>query len=776
MITYCLSLINLNAQDAKVLLLNNKSDETNVTNYLTIYEDKSGSLSIDNIKSKNNEFTAYNKSQKLNKESFYWGRINIKKISKISIPKIITIGKKRHSDISSMYLFNENILLKESKSGHFVKSNEKEVKQELGSKFFINLKANNNYTLYFRIKNISGFRPNFYITIQNQSIFYTKLSQRNITYGLILGILSIMFLYNILIFFFNRQYIYIFYSLYVFGLILNIIAERGLLIEFFIHQNPILNPFIFILSTGVALSSYLQFIRLFLDTKKLYLKWDKLFVLLIITYVLVTIALLIILSIQFNVFIAINASNILNFFVLIIATIFMVYLFPKRNYINLFFISGTVLLTTGTILQLVLLLNKINIGINPQLFLNIGAIGQIILFSLGLSYKMKLVEIDRNNLNVKLIKQLKHNEELNKKVNIELENKVKERTTEIQLQKDKISSYAENLKEKNVLLIENNEEIKQHREEIQVTVESLMDANEEISKQKIILEQTNKDITDSISSAKRIQTAMLPSIGIIKKYFNDYMILYMPRDIVSGDFYWTRKINDLVILAVADCTGHGVPGAFLSMLGISFLNDIVSKSKIIEANLILESLRKMVKTSLNQEGSKVKVSEGMDISLCIINTKTNKLYYSGANNPIYIIKENNSVTQKEFSILKTDSKMKIFNSECENQIIESKQNCLLEIKPTRNPIGMYVKEKPFEAHEVQLNSGDKLYMFSDGYVDQISDTKKGKFNSKRLKQLLLTINSKNMSSQKAILSSEFDNWRSSIKQIDDILIIGVKIK
>jgi serine phosphatase RsbU (regulator of sigma subunit) len=262
-----------------------------------------------------------------------------------------------------------------------------------------------------------------------------------------------------------------------------------------------------------------------------------------------------------------------------------------------------------------------------------------------------------------------------------------------------------------------------------------------IKRQKDEIELQKQEIMDSILYAQRIQKAVLPSSDEIRKILPENFILFLPRDIVSGDFYWMTRKDDYSVIAAVDCTGHGVPGAFMSMLGVSFLNEIVNQLKELKANLILEQLRKLVKTTLSQSYD-AETKDGMDIALCIINNKTRQLQYSGAFNPLYLIRNNN----------------------------------LTEIKGDRMPIGIYgYTETEFVNNEMQLQKHDCLYIFSDGYSDQFGGTNGKKLLTKNLKEILLNIHTKPMQSQKEILYETFHQWRGNYKQIDDVLIIGLRI-
>ncbi len=284
----------------------------------------------------------------------------------------------------------------------------------------------------------------------------------------------------------------------------------------------------------------------------------------------------------------------------------------------------------------------------------------------------------------------------------------------------------------------------------------LAEQNQQISKQKSEIEsqrdlanQQKKDITDSIEYAKRIQTALLPPLNFIRRNLPEHFILFKPRDIVSGDFYWMMNKDNKIIIAAADCTGHGVPGAFMSMLGTAFLNEIVTK--IIEnkhiyslqANEILNQLRDYIIKSLHQTGAANESKDGIDIALCIIDSEKQKLQFAGAHNPLYIIKNN------EIKIIKGD----------------------------RMPVSIHQNaHKSFENHEIDFEENDIIYMFSDGYYDQIGGPKYRKFMSRNFQTLLMDIHKKPMEIQQQILDKTLEDWKGENIQLDDILVIGIKLE
>jgi len=266
---------------------------------------------------------------------------------------------------------------------------------------------------------------------------------------------------------------------------------------------------------------------------------------------------------------------------------------------------------------------------------------------------------------------------------------------------------------------------------------------------KIALQQQN--LHDSIMYAKRIQQAMLPQQRYISQILPQHFILYEPRDIVSGDFYWLTKLittdtenknTEYLIVAAADCTGHGVPGALMSILGISLLNEIIGKLEKPIASNILNELRDKLKRSLNQSGAVSETKDGMDIALCVIDLENKKMQFAGAYNPMYLVRNN------EF----------------------------IQVKADKMPIGIYINEKEsFSNQIVDIETGDMLYLFSDGYIDQFGGTENRKFLSKRFKQLLTDIAPETIENQKTILKDTLIEWKGKTEQVDDILVMGVKL-
>lgn len=294
-----------------------------------------------------------------------------------------------------------------------------------------------------------------------------------------------------------------------------------------------------------------------------------------------------------------------------------------------------------------------------------------------------------------------------------------------------------------------NAEVSQQNEEIEAQRDEIEAQRDEIQRQIHISElqtdkilKQNKDITDSIEYAKHIQIALFPDKLSLQKILKDGFCLFKPKDIVSGDFYWVAQVENKSIIVVADCTGHGVPGAFMSIIGINFLNEIIYDEEIITPSEILNQLRKKIIKTMVHANRIDESKDGMDMSLIVVDYENMKLEYAGAYNHLYYIHD------RMLNVIKAD----------------------------RMPVGLSEKSiAPFTNHTIDICKGDLFYMFTDGYADQFGGPLKKKFRIGNLRELLLDIQEKNMVEQKRILFETFINWKERQAQVDDILSIGIRI-
>lgn len=289
-------------------------------------------------------------------------------------------------------------------------------------------------------------------------------------------------------------------------------------------------------------------------------------------------------------------------------------------------------------------------------------------------------------------------------------------------------------------------QLKVRQQELEQTV---AERTAEVVEQKTLIEEKQKEIVDSINYARRIQSAMLASDHLFAKNLKNYFVLFQPKDIVSGDFYWASPIADgKFVLVTADSTGHGVPGAMMSMLNISCLNEAINERKYYSPAAILDHARQRIISSLAEDGSEEGGKDGMDCSVLVFDFKNRKLTFAAANNPVWIMRKKESGVSSE----------------------------LIEFKPDRMPVGKHAKDNvPFTEHIFDLKEGDVIYTLTDGYCDQFGGPGQKKFTSRRLKEILGRISDNSSKMQKEYLEKAFDDWRGANEQVDDVLIIGVKV-
>lgn len=287
-------------------------------------------------------------------------------------------------------------------------------------------------------------------------------------------------------------------------------------------------------------------------------------------------------------------------------------------------------------------------------------------------------------------------------------------------------------KEANIVLEEKNRTISMQKDEIEIQ-------RDHVTAQRDLIAYHERQLTDSIMYARRIQTALMPSLELFSDRF-EHFVLYKPLAIVSGDFYWVSRNEKILTVILADCTGHGVPGAFMSMLGVTMLNDIVKSRDIVMPDKILETLRNGIIRSLNQSADDDSVKDGMDIAACTIDFGENILWYSGANSPLYLVR----------------------NKE------------LMHYRADKMPVAIHYRMEPFRLHRIDLQKGDAFYIFSDGYADQFGGPYEKKFMTGQLKRLLTEISDLPMIQQGEKLGLQFDAWKGENPQVDDVTFIGIR--
>lgn len=270
--------------------------------------------------------------------------------------------------------------------------------------------------------------------------------------------------------------------------------------------------------------------------------------------------------------------------------------------------------------------------------------------------------------------------------------------------------------------------------------ESIQETGKESDHRERHLRQ-EREIAESLKYASYIQQAIFPPESLINKLLPENFIFYQPREIVSGDFYYVSRRNDNIFIAVGDCTGHGVPGAFMSLLGITYLNEIVSRNNCTNAGTILNQLREYVMSALSQTGEETEQKDGIDLSFCILDTRNNTLSFAGAFNPVYIIHDQQ----------------------------------LFEISGDMMPVGVGAEEeKPFTSHSYNLRINDTIYLFTDGFADQFGGPAGRKFKYRPFREMLIGVSHLPMNEQKLRIKKTFDSWKGNHRQLDDVLVFGFR--
>ena len=544
------------------------------------------------------------------------------------------------------------------------------------------------------ITNLTESGRDLSIRFYNYESLLNRELKTRFVHSLLLGLLLFSAVLNLIIGLILQRRSFVSLFLYLMSLLLFAFSYLGFYDEFFSQNRHI----------PIGLPVYFLTLVLFLQVSKRYLQLEK------------------------NLPAWNTVTNVFMFFLALSIPYYYLTVYVERFYNSYLAFSSLFFFTAAAFLGLIesfILFNKeakakyfliANLTVVISLALNIflenrypvvvGSVIQGFIFTIGLAEEIKILDQQKHRYQQSLISQLEVNLKLKDNLTIELENKVEERTKELK--------YANNeLREKNNI----------------------------VEQQKELLEIRNKEIKDSIEYAKRIQTASFPSRKILERVTRDYFIFYKPRDIVSGDFYWFGEVDDKVIVIASDCTGHGVPGAFMSMYGIAFLNEIVNKERIYNPSEILNTLRDKITSSLNRGDDEYETMDGMDVSAITFDRANSRILFAGAFNSLYFIRN------EELQVINAD----------------------------KMPVAFYQKMDPFTLHELEMVKGDAFYIYTDGLIDQFGGAEGKKFLSKRLRDILLQISHLSMKEQFSQLEQAFNDWKGNYFQVDDILMIGLRI-
>ena len=599
------------------------------------------------------------------------------------------------SEFSEFRLFQQfdNGMVTVRKSGNSIPPRRKDVNISGSDDLRIYLPPGKADTLFLRVSlSKESMLSDLTFTVSTHTSVLQKDRSKRLVFGIFVGIMLIMVLYHIPLFVKGREKSYLFYLLYILAFLFFFINKEGYIYEITprLTSAPVN---IFLLE--IFLLFFLLFGRAYLDTRNTLQSWDTILLLavwftvggLILSFMIM---LLQGLGVRVPVFIQLGglAINIVSAIGSLFLAIVPAMILTRENFQPArYFLFANLFLILGVSVNFAL--KEYSLGKHS---LELGVTLQILTFSIGLSERINLLKKSKEVAQRRIIDQLRENAALKDKVNRELEDKVQERTQEIQTQKEHI-------------------------------------------------EKQNKEIKYSFDYAKKIQNTVLPRHEVFNSLFGEHFIFFKPRDIVSGDFYWISQSEHRIVLTAADCTGHGVPGSLMSMLGITMLHEIVNEKNVMHSEEILNQLRLSIARTLKQEGKIGEQKDGIDMALMIYDTHTKILEFSGANNPLYIIRKGE----------------------------------MLEYKGNNMPVAFYEKMSDFTRYTIEMKKGDRVYMFTDGFPDQFGGPQGKKFKYRPFKDLLLEVHERPMEEQERILSLIFEEWKGDLSQIDDVLVIGLHL-
>jgi two-component system, sensor histidine kinase LadS len=683
------------------------------------------------------------KGKKFDQFTVHWLKLRLKSHLISDSDWILSLGKITNIEV---YVPRIDGKYEIRKAGQFVPNSLKDVKTGRYNYVNIFLPAQSEKTIYIKFENKIDFPPDPNIKLLHKAEWQEQMILGNLAQGFFQGLLWMMLLYNLLLFFTIGDKSYLFYVLYILFTSVYFLEFFGYWNEFVFGEFPMFNYLFLPFAIHIGFIAYLHFMRYFLQTPIIMPRWDEFlrgisFLFVVLCGFLLTLAVL-----SYEQYMLMERY--FNLIIEITLLILLVFIFTFGDLSARYFAIGTACMLIG---GMTLLMGALGFYDLPGkiYFFQGGIVLQVLIFSFALSERYKLSEREKHIAQQKLIDQLQENHLLYNKVQSELEDKVQERTSEISAQKSEIETQHAQIEA-------------QHRE---------------ITRQKQVLEHQNKQVTDSINYASRIQKAMLDSYNQIEKQFKDGFIFYRPKDIVSGDFYWYAEVQSIVptertvsklvssygghvssagasatetssvlstlkIVITADCTGHGVPGAFMTVMGNAILNEIINESRITEPDKILYELDKKVIATLRKQGADKQLQDGMDISVMVYDEENKKLSVSCAKNSIYYV--------RDFEIH--------------------------TIEAVKCPIGYSARyqQKIFEKHVMYVKEDDVFYMASDGFGDQFGGKDGRKYMKKRLREYFLKISHLPLWAQKEKLEAEFDEWKGYQSQTDDVVIVGIK--
>ncbi len=671
------------------------------TNYAELLEDKEHKLSIKDILSnKTLPFTpCQNKIEQIDfTSSTYWMKFSVQNQTQYN--RFVTNISRTFIDEVIFYEVEGDSVLKKHIAGDAFTLKERTTKT-VENLFYFLLQPNQKKDFVVKFKS-DGEIIRIPLIINTPDGYFMSIRLRSFFLGVFYGSVLLISILYLLYYKGLRDKTLLYYSIYLlFVFMLQFTLDGFTYYYLFSEKLHFLEPYTVVVFASLAPYSFLIFVKNYLNIRQNYPEFCRYFKIAETLIIAVGISTFIPGKIHELSYLLVNFVSLIT----LLWVLFIVLFIKMNNERRYFFFSSAIFFLV--ISAVLFILTNVRILENEFLFkysMKIGAAIEIFFLTLAMSQKLYELQRDKQLAQEKALKSL---EEKNKLIDTQkemLRAQVKERTQELETQKEQLAHQ-------------------------------------------------NREIIDSINYAKRLQDALIPSIEEVKKIIPNSFVLFKPKDIVSGDFYWiaqTKTSHDntpkkqKTIITVADCTGHGVPGAFISVIGLNIFNQALKEKSINTPAETLDFLNKQFYNTVNKHKETqigTVIRDGMDLAMCAIDKESLELEFSGAKNPVYIIRENE----------------------------------LIEIKGDKQPIGFTEKENSFKLHKFQLKKGDILYLSTDGYADQFGGERGKKFKYKPFKELLLKIASLDMEQQRKILEDTFIKWKGNLEQLDDICIIGIRI-
>ncbi|MFK8044453.1 MAG: 7TM diverse intracellular signaling domain-containing protein [Crocinitomicaceae bacterium] len=683
------------------------------TKDVLIYEDKNRQIEIEDIiKMSNDSFVKVeveNPSVQFTKSRF-WLKFSVTNESE-NWDFILETARTITDKVYLYQVNSSNEIISVMKNGDDFNYYKKDIPHR---KNLFPLQIKKGETQFFYVAVISGGEGILLpIRIHEKMAFFKQDYKDQFKNGFYYGVMGLVVVINFFFYVLLRDRSFLYYILYVFFQGMLQFSLDGYSHHHFFPSNDFMvnrfPPF----AGAMGIVFMLIYVSNYLKLSKKKPRLNKAFIAAILLIVIATIFIFlpgIFHSVSYPM---VNAFSLISI-VLSVASIF--YLRATGNKVDNYFTLAFVVLISGAI---IFILGNFGIIQNSSISLNalkVCSVIEVVILSISMSFKYRELQKEKEDAQAVALKNLEDKNAVMDEINVRLEEQVIERTSEIESQRAELALQ-------------------------------------------------NSEIVSSIKYAQRIQEAILPSSEQVSELLIDSFVFYLPKDVVSGDFYFVeKKVNsktDSIVFAAVDCTGHGVPGAFMSIVGNNFLSQSINEKSVTNPAEILQFLNKGVSETLRQNIKGESVRDGMDMSLCMIDSDHKVLQFAGAKNPIYIIRKKSDSQISNFGLLRE----------------ENDTHVLLEVKGDKQPIGNHsgVELASFTNHKIDLQKGDSVYLFTDGFADQFGGSKGKKYNYKQFRKLLLDNIEEPMASQKLILQKSFSNWVGNNEQIDDVLVIGVKI-